>query len=141
MFGKKKVSPAAASLQLFTRQLDSENIKYSVDSEKDIVRVRYNGDHFKSVTFTFIFDDDGESFALRVFSIAQFTNNQLSDAYEFCNRMNDNYRWLRIYVDDDKELTAALDAVITPATTGAVGSELLHRAVNIVDSVCKELNS
>ncbi len=140
MFGKKK-SPAAVVLETFTRRLDEEKIRYSVDSEKDVVRVRYNGEYFKSVTFTFIFDDDGESFALRVFSIAQFTNSQLEDAYEFCNRMNDKFRWLRIYVDEDKELTAALDAVITPATVGSVCSELMHRAVNIVDSICKELNS
>ena len=138
MFGKKKASPAAAALQLFTRQLDSENIKYSVDSEKDIVRVRYNGDHFKSVTFTFIFDDDGESFALRVFSISQFTNNQLNDAYEFCNRMNYKYRWLRFYIDSDDELTAAIDAVITPSTAGAECFELLARTVNIVDDVLGE---
>ncbi len=140
MFGMKK-SPSKAALQRFTRQLDSEKLKYSVSSDKDVVRIIYNGDNFKSVTFTFIFDDDGESFALRVFSIAQFTSNQLDDAYEFCNRMNDNYRWLRFYVDDDRELTAAMDAVVTNETVGAVGSELLHRAVSIVDSVCGELHS
>lgn len=139
MFGKKR-SPASIVLELFTNKLDEEKIRYSVEAEKDIVRVRYNGDHFKSVTFTFIFDDDGASFAMRVFSIAQFTSAQLADAYEFCNRMNDKFRWLRFYVDGDRELTAALDAVITPSNAGAACFELLHRAVNIVDSVCKELN-
>ena len=138
MFGKRK--PSAAVLEAFTRRLDDEKIHYSVDAEKDIVRVRFNGEYFRSVTFTFIFDSDGESFGLRVFSIAQFTNAQLEDAYEFCNRMNERFRWLRLYVDGDRELTAGLDAVITPATAGAICSELLHRAVNIVDSICKELN-
>ena len=140
MFGMKK-NPAAVALQRFTRRLDSEGIKYSVSSDKDVVRIVYNGDNFKSLTFTFIFDDDGKSFALRVFSIAQFTQAQLEDAYEFCNRMNDNYRWLRFYVDEDRELTAALDAVIPNDEVGEIGSELLHRAVNIVDSVCEELNA
>lgn len=140
MFGMKK-NPAAVALQRFSRQLDSEGIKYSVSSDKGVVRIVYNGDNFKSLTFTFVFDDDGKSFGIRVFSIAQFTNAQLEDAYEFCNRMNDNYRWLRFYVDEDRELTAAMDAVIPSDAVGDIGSELLHRAVSIVDSVCEELNS
>jgi hypothetical protein len=55
--------------------------------------------------------------------------------------MNDHYRWLRFYVDEDRELTAALDAVIPADSVGEICVELLHRSVSIVDSVCKELNS
>ena len=139
MFGKKK-SPVAVVLEAFTNKLNEENICYSTDAEKNVVRIKYNGEYFRSVTFTVIFDDDGESFSLRVFSIARFSSAQLDDAYEFCNRMNDKFRWLRFYIDDEKELTAALDAIISPSTAASVCTELLRRAVNIVDSVCKELN-
>ena len=138
MFTKQK--PSAAVLEAFTRRLDEKKIAYSAEPEKGIVRVRYNGEYFRAVSFTFMFDSDGTSFGLRVYSIAQFTRVQLEDAYEFCNRMNEKFRWLRLFVDEDRELTAALDAVITPATARAVCTGLLHRAVNIVDSVCKELN-
>jgi hypothetical protein len=140
MFGMKK-TPAAVALQRFARQLDAERIKYSVSDDNAVVRILYNGDNFKSLTFTFVFDHDGKSVGIRVFSIAQFTSAQLEDAYEFCNRMNDHYRWLRFYVDEDRELTAALDAVIPADSVGEICVELLHRSVSIVDSVCKELNS
>ena len=139
MFGKK--DPAVENLRLFAQRLDREKLIYTKDESKKKITLSYNGDNFKSLKFVFLFDDDGESVAIRVWSIEEFTANQLSDAYEFCNRMNDNYRWLRFYVDEDRELTAALDAVIPSDAVGDIGSELLHRAVSIVDSVCEELNS
>ena len=40
------------------------------------------------------------------------------------------YRW---YLDDDREVTAAVDAVITADTIGAVAYELVQRGVNIID--------
>ena len=144
MFGKKKETPAAASsalgsLKLFTSALDAKGIKYRVDDERPVVRITYDGENYKDLTFTFIFDDDGESVALRVFSIEEFTAAQLPQAYAFCNRMNSEYRWLRFHIDSDNELTAGMDAVITSENAGAVCSELLSRAVDIVDDVCGAL--
>ena len=130
----------AAVLEAYTRQLDAEHVLYRVDAGKRAVYTHFDGEHFRDVAFVMVFDGDGAACGLRVLSVARFTPAQLADAYEFCNRMNRTYRWLRLYVDGDRELTAGLDAVITPATAGAICSELLHRAVNIVDSICKELN-
>ncbi len=152
MFGKKSSGSAGSgfrtggvrdgfsSRQAFVRKLDAEKIKYDLHSEKPILYVRYKGDHFDSLTFTFIFDDDGESFALRVFSIEKFEPSMLPDAYEFCNAMSYAYRWLRFYVDSDNEFTAALDAVINEATIGDECYELLSRAVSIVDDVCGKMH-
>ncbi len=146
MFGKKKETPAApassalGALKQFTAAMDAEDIKYRVDDERPVVRVTYNGTNYERLTFTFIFDDDGDSCALRVFSIANFTADQLADAYEFCNRMNAKYRWLGFYVDSDNDFTASTDFVLSPGTIGAECLELLRRAVNMLEDVCKELN-
>lgn len=137
LFGKK---PADRMLQLFTDALKRENIKYSTNDEKAAVFVKYNGDNFSSLTFSFFFDEDGESVSLKVFSIEQFTKSQLPDAYEFCNEMNKEWRWIRFYVDADDEFTADMDAVISPATCGKECVEILRRAVSIVDKVVGELH-
>ncbi len=139
-FKFKGVTDGFSARDAFVRKLDSEKIKYDLHNEKPIVYINYKGDNFDSLTFTFIFDDDGLSLALRVFSIEKFDASQLSDAYEFCNSMCYAYRWLRFYVDNDNEFTAALDAVVSGDTLGDECYELLSRAVSIVDDVCGKLH-
>lgn len=137
MFGKK--DPAVERVREFAQRLDRAGIKYSKDEDKKKISCSYSGDNFKSLNFVFLFDEDGESVAIRVWSIEEFTANQLSDAYEFCNRMNDDYRWLCFYIDSDNELTARVDAILSQPTVGDECLELLQRTVRIVDKVCGEL--
>lgn len=139
-FKFKGVQDGFSAREAFAKKLDAEKIKYDLHQEKPIVYISYKGDNFDGLTFTFIFDDDGKSFALRVFSIEKFTPDQLPDAYEFCNSMCYAYRWLRFYVDSDNEFTAALDAVIDENNTGDVCYELLSRSVSIVDDVCGKMH-
>ena len=137
LFGKK---PADRMVQLFTDALKKDGIKYTTHDEKPAVFIDYSGDNYNRLRFGFWFDEDGESVQLKVFSIFQFTKSQLPDAYEFCNRMNAKYRWLGFYVDSDNDFTASTDFVLSPGTIGAECLELLRRAVNMLEDVCKELN-
>ncbi len=140
-FGKKAEDPAQKMVRLFTEALRRENIKFRVSDEKPSVFIDYEGDNFDNLTFSFFFDKDGASVALKVFSIVQFQKNQLPDAYAFCNEMNNEWRWIRFYVDSDDEFTADMDAVLHPQDGGEECVELLQRAVSIVDKVCGTLKS
>jgi len=132
-------SPAHKILKLFASYMDLKDIKYTVHEDNDLITVDFvNGDHYDKIRITFVADDDGDSVAVRAFSLRQYSKAQLPAAYAFCNRMNYKYRWVRFYVDSDDELTAAIDAVVTPATAGAECFELLARTVNIVDDVLGE---
>ncbi len=139
MFGKK--DPAIILLEGFTAELDRRKIRYTANAEKKIVSCKYDGDNFKGQSFTFFFDDDGESFSVRAYSIEQFTKNQLDDAYAFCNSVNADYRWITFYIDSDDELTARADSIANPRNIGARGYELLSRIVRITDGVCGKLYS
>lgn len=147
MFGKPKKpqgnsqGPAYQMLDIIVNTLNEKNLKYNLDDERPVVRLNFRGDNIESQTFTLIVDEDGESVALRVFSIYQFEKGQLADAYEFCNRVNNQYRWMRFYVDSDDELTAAIDAVVSPESAGEECYEIIGRAVDIVDSVYGEMIS
>lgn len=132
--------PATAALRAFARRLEGEKITYKANEKEHVIRIRYSGKHFTDVTFAFLFDEDGRGVAISVYSIAAFESHRLADALEFCNRVNEKYRWLRFYVDGDMELAAAMDAVISFENTSDVCMELLQRAVNAVGAVCKELN-
>ena len=137
MFGK----PQEKVWNEFIAQLNKEKIRFKENREKYSVNIVYDNDHYQDLGFYFSFDEDGESFSMHVFSIEKFAKSELPDAYEFCNRMNDNYRWFCFYVDGDDELTCRYDGIIRRETAGMVCSEVLHRAVRIVDKVCEELHS
>ena len=128
-----------AARQLFLKKLDAEKVRYALDEDRPVVRLRYNGENFCDVSFAFVFDEDGLSVGLRVFSVAQFKRSELPDAYEFCNRMNREYRWVRVFIDEDRELSLSLDAVLVAGSVAAICHELLTRMVGIVDDICKEL--
>jgi hypothetical protein len=137
MFGK--VDPAVENVRLFAQRLDREKLIYTKYEDKKKITLGYDGENFKDLTIVFLFDDDGESVAIRVWSIEQFNESQLDDAYEFCNRMNHDYRWLSFYVDSDNELTIRVDAILSKPTVADECLELLHRTVSIMDKVCGEL--
>ena len=139
-FGKK---PEDKAVDSFIAALKSEGINFSKSDDKPSVFINYNGDNFNNLTFSFFFDEGGDAVSVKVFSIMQFTKAQLPDAYAFCNEMNNEWRWVRFYVDSDDEFTADMDAVVHP-TSPTCGQEcvaILRRCVRIVDKVCGELNS
>ena len=81
-------SPAFESLGKFIETLKEHDINYDVYDDRAVVSLPYDGHHFKDLDFIFIFDDDGRTVAVKVYSIKQFERNQLPNAYKFCNNLN-----------------------------------------------------
>ncbi len=131
-------SHASLLLQSFTQRLERENILFSIDSQKNIIRIRRIGKHFGTLTFTFLFDAKGDSVTVTVFSIQKFASDLLPEAYAFCNKMNNKYRWIKLYIDKDNELTCACDAIIDGNNAGEICLILLRALVQLVDSICRE---
>ena len=118
---------------------ERKGMKYSPDSDTtkggdDVGAVTYSGDYKDSSSFGIFVDPDEDNVAIRVWTIAKTTNTrQVAAVSLVLNDLNNNYRWYRWYLDDDREVTAAVDAVITADTIGAIAYELVQRGVNIID--------
>lgn len=138
MFGIGK-KPAQKALDKIKEFYTKKGIKYELDEENSRMSLKYKGNNFNSLIFSLIVDEDGTTVAFRTFSIMQLKESELAAAYEFCNRMNCMYRWVRFYIDSDNELTAAMDAVVDMETIGEECYQLLARMVSIVDGVLGEL--
>ena len=120
----------------FTEYLDGKNIKYTAkenEGKSDWVSVKYSADNMESINLSFFFDQDCQSFALRVFSIAKVPQNKIPAVLSVCNELANEYRWVRFYVDNDNEITASYDGVIDVDTAAPVCYELLGRTLSIVD--------
>lgn len=120
------------NLQFFTDYLDKKKITYSITDE-DRVSVQFHGEKMSSINVDVIFGDDGEDVAMRAFSIAKVPQEKNIKCCLACSKLNAMFRWVKFYVDDDAEITAAHDAIIDPCTTGSECYKLLMRVGHIVD--------
>ena len=118
---------------------ERKGMKYSPDIDttkagKDVVKVTYTGANKEIIRFNIFVDPDEDNVAIRVWTIAKTLDaDQAAAVTLLLNDLNNNYRWYRWYLDDDREVTAAVDAVITADTIGAIVYELVQRGVNIID--------
>ena len=88
----------------FTEYLDGKDIKYTAkenEGKSDWVSVKYSAENMESINLSFFFDQDCQSFALRVFSIAKVPQNKIPAVLSVCNELANDYRWVRFYVDND----------------------------------------
>ncbi len=127
--------------QIFMDHLDAKGVKYTdIDSADDnVVRVTYNGDDIKSVPVYIIFDDDGDPMAkFRCWEIANF-KDKLETAYRLCNELNNQYRWVKFYIDKDGDIVCECDAKFNRDTCGEICLFCVHRIVGITDSAYKTI--
>ena len=120
----------------FLQYMDKEQIKYEAqerEGQADWVCVKYTGDNLGSIVMQFFFSEETEDFALRVFSIVKVPENRTADVLKVCNDLMAEYRWLRFYLDENKEVTAAYDATVTVETADLISAAIMFRTVNIVD--------
>ena len=117
----------------FIRTLEREGLKYSDDGEFR-VSLKYTADNTNNIKIDVIFDKDGDGLvALRCWSFGRCPNGKRAALLEACNKLNTEYRWVKFYIDDDEDITAALDAVVDIDTVGDECVQLVRRMVNIYD--------
>ena len=121
--------------KLFTSHMDQKGIKYSI-SDQNTVKVTFSGDNMKSIdVFVFFDKNGGRSVAFRSWSFATFKEDKLATAYKVCNDLNNQYRWVKFFIDKDGDVIAQIDAVVNEETCGKECMEMVGRMVNISDEV------
>ncbi len=119
--------------QAFMSYMDQEGIKYQ-DKGEFVVSVTYTGDNLKSIPIMVFFDKDGEGLVqLACWEICNFSEEKQAAGLLCCNQLNSKYRWVKFYVDNDRDTRAELDAIIDPQTVGQECLALVRRMVRIVD--------
>lgn len=121
----------------FLRHMDNEGIRYD-DLKEFVVKITYNGDNLESIPVLVFFDEDNDPIVqLKCWNIANFKGKE-EIGYEVCNRMNNQWRWVKFYIDDDADIVASIDAYIDMDTCGEECLNLVRRVVNITDEAYPE---
>ena len=124
---------------LFKSYLDTKDIKYSYfpaeEGRSEAVRVSFNGKNADSIRMNFFFDENTNYINIKCFTVAKVNKDKIMDMYVLLNELNNEYRWVKFYLDSDDEVTASGDAILDADTVGEECTEILIRYVGIIDEV------
>ena len=122
----------------FTNYLDEQGVKYQIKSDRQIL-ITYRGDNLDTIPINVFFEADGDPIVQMVcWEILTFKTRE-EQAILLANSLNSEYRWVKFYLDDDKDLVASLDTMVDENTCGRICLSLVRRMVNIIDEVFPEI--
>ncbi len=124
--------------QCFADKMDAEDVKYTEINDHTI-KISFNGNNIKAVSIYAIFEEDGQPLVqLRSWEIESFASNEAA-GLAVCNELNCHYRWVKFYLDKDKDVVATIDATLDDDSCGEECLELLFRFVDIVDNAYPQI--
>lgn len=117
------------------RACDLKGLKYKnerdLDSGKSMVVCGVNGSNGNTYDMVFIFDQDEESVALRVYGLTKCNSDNFARTLLAVNELNNKFRWFKFEIDKDKDVNMECDAVIDISTAGEVCTELVYHCMSI----------
>ena len=124
----------------YLREMDKRGIKYSEINDR-MVRVVYSGENLSSIKIIVCFDGDGEHLVqFACMEVASFKDDKkYAAALLACNQLNARFRWVKFYLDSDRDIRVEADAIVDIDTVGAECCEIVSRMVNIIDEAYTEL--
>jgi len=99
-------NPAANALQVIKSALDENDLKYRDVSNENFqaIRLGFGLENMSSGEVFIIFDDDGESYRIRSGVIMSVADSKRAKMLETINKVNNDYRWARFFIDGDGDL-------------------------------------
>ena len=118
--------------QLCMEYMRREKIRYE-DVREFVLKVTYTGANVSTISIYLYFDEDGEAnVALKSWNIVNFAG-RVDEAVALCNTLNAKYRWVKFYVDEDADVVAELDALVSEQSCGSSCMNLIRRMTSVID--------
>ena len=122
----------ASYKQMCMEYMRREKIRYE-DVREFVLKITYTGANFSTIPIYIYFDEDGDAnIAVKSWNVANFAG-QRDAAIVLCNELNEKYRWVKFYVDEDADVVAELDAMIPEQNCGPVCMNVVRRVTSVVD--------
>ena len=132
---------AVSMREAFTRYLDQKDFKYVViDKEDNIVAMTFGGSRYD--TFVLTDFDEGATCDSVHFSSQHFakcSKDKLPQVIIKLNELNRRFRWVKTWVDEEGQLTADSDALVSVGTVGPECLQIIIRFSNILEDILEAL--
>lgn len=117
----------------FQSAMDERNIKYG-EVEDNCIMIAFSGNNSDNIAIEVFFNPDGENdVALRCWSFGSVPDGKKANVLEACNKLNDEYRWVKFSIDKDNEICCAMDGLICEENAGEACLEFVQRMAQIYD--------
>ena len=129
----------------FIDYMDQKGLKYDNrgpvgDKGREVVDVSFSGENMNTIKTRFIFEEDGESVAIRVFDMVKVPAEKVDVMYPAINSLNRHFRFAKFVLDtDDNTIQAEMDTAFRSRDVGEICYELLIRMVDICDTAYPDL--
>ena len=85
---------------------DSKGIKYDrLGDNGEVIRYGFAMDNRDGLQFLAFFDPSNNAVQIRTMEIAKFPENLRDKMLAVCNALNDNFRWAKFVIPNDKNLS------------------------------------
>ena len=151
LFGRKSgaseevVSEALRKKREFCRYLDQKGTYYhDVDSDPTMVRMNYGGGDFVFSSLTAWVDFDppsngkGDTVHVVVPSVARYSGTARERGLELCNKISQDKRWIRAYIDNDDDLMIDADMYVTGGEFVEDVRSLVAMMMSVIDDVYED---
>ena len=114
--------------------MDKNGIRYTDISER-AVKVAYRADNINSISVYVSFDEksEGRTVQFASWGWASVPENKYAQGLVVCNMLNEKFRWVKFYIDKDKDVCVEADAIVDDETVGQECREMVSRLVAIAD--------
>lgn len=120
----------------FIIKLESEEIKYETrefDDGRDVINFGFAGNNCPHIRIVCVFPKDGRSVQERCYSICKVPDDKRGVMLESINLLNAESRWIKYYIDSDKEVTCETDILVNIDTAAGSCFEMCIGIMKIVD--------
>lgn len=150
LFGNNGASGEAVSEALrkkreFCAYLDGEGTYYNdLDNDPTMISMSYGGGDFVFSHLTAYVDFDppsngrGDTVHVVVPSIACYPGEARVRGLELCNKISQEKRWIRAYIDNDDELMVDADMFITGGSFVEDVRGLVAMTMSVIDDIYQE---
>lgn len=132
-----------ASAQTLIDELEARGIQLDyqqLGDGGDLIGISFAGsEEGVSYEILTIIDRDESNIILRCFNIYPVEPEQEVEALRAINQLNMDFRWMKFYLDEENQVAAGTDAIVTLDNAAVVAFDLLGRALHIINAGYKFL--
>ena len=117
---------------MFLQYMDSKDIRYT-ELDEFVVGIGVGGENIDAIRVLVIFEEDGSpAVQLRCSDFGNFRGKEIR-GITACNKINNELRWVKLYLDSDGDVIATMDAYFDGASCGEECIKLIKQFVHIID--------
>ena len=115
--------------------LDTKGIQYMLKGQdKEVLITGFPTKNKGGIVLTCFFDENSASVCITTSDLVRVESTQRSKCYETCSKLNQMYKWVKFYVNEnDDSVSAQIDAFIDEKNCEEEVMQLIVAMVSIAD--------